>query len=57
VDDPRGQFVWLVIVLAATMTGVAWLIGREYRRRFGPAVGRSAGGGLRLDGRQAAAVQ
>jgi len=57
VDDARVQFVWLAIVLAATMTGVAWLIGREYRRRFGPAASRSAGGGLRLDGRQAAAVQ
>ena len=57
VDDARVQFVWLAIVLAATMTAVAWLIGREYRRRFGPAASRSAGGGLRLDGRQAAAVQ
>ena len=57
VDDARVQFVWLAIVLAATMTGVAWLIGREYRRRFGLAASRSAGGGLRLDGRQAAAVQ
>ena len=56
VEDARVQFVWLAIVLAATMTGVAWLIGREYRRRFSPAAGRSAGGSLRLDGGQAAAV-
>jgi AAA family ATP:ADP antiporter len=57
VDDARVPFVWLAIVLAATMTAVAWLIGREYRRRFVPAASPSAGGGLRLDGRQAAAVQ
>ncbi len=57
VDDARVQFVWLAIVLAATMTAVAWLIGREYRRRFPPATSHSASGSLRLDGRQAAAVQ
>jgi hypothetical protein len=34
-DDPRMQFVWLIIVLSATMTIVAWLIGREYTRSFG----------------------
>jgi AAA family ATP:ADP antiporter len=33
-DDPRLQFVWLIIVLSATMTIVAWLIGREYTRNY-----------------------
>ena len=51
-DDPRMQFVWLIIVLSATMTLVAWLIGREYSRSFtspseaspGDALGSSGGG-------------
>ena len=33
-EDARLQFVWLILVLSATMTLVAWLIGREYSRRF-----------------------
>jgi ATP:ADP antiporter, AAA family len=33
-DNPRMQFIWLILVLSATMTLVAWLIGREYSRRF-----------------------
>jgi AAA family ATP:ADP antiporter len=33
-DEPRLQFVWLIIVLSATMTAVAWLIGREYTRNY-----------------------
>ena len=37
VDDPRDQLIWLIAILGATMTGVAWLIGREYARRYGPA--------------------
>lgn len=32
--DGRMQFVWLIMILSATMTLVAWLIGREYSRRF-----------------------
>jgi AAA family ATP:ADP antiporter len=36
-EDARLQFVWLILVLCATMTLVAWLIGREYSRRFGVA--------------------
>jgi AAA family ATP:ADP antiporter len=51
-DDPRLQFVWLIIVLSATMTMVAWMIGREYSRNFstprerlpGSALGSSGGG-------------
>lgn len=34
-EDARLQFVWLILVLSATMTLVAWLIGREYSRRYG----------------------
>lgn len=33
-EDARMQFVWLILVLSITMTLVAWLIGREYSRRF-----------------------
>jgi AAA family ATP:ADP antiporter len=41
-EDARLQFVWLILVLSATMTLVAWLIGREYSRRF--AVARESSG-------------
>lgn len=40
--DARLEFVWLIIVLSATMTLVAWLVGREYSRRF--AVPRESSG-------------
>jgi ATP:ADP antiporter, AAA family len=33
--EPRMQIVWLILVLSATMTLTAWLIGREYGRRYG----------------------
>jgi ATP:ADP antiporter, AAA family len=33
-SEPRTQLVWLIVALSATMTLVAWLIGREYVRRF-----------------------
>lgn len=32
--EPRTQLVWLIVALSLTMTLVAWLIGREYLRRF-----------------------
>jgi AAA family ATP:ADP antiporter len=32
-DDPRTQFVWLIVVLSLSMMTVAWLVGREYARR------------------------
>ena len=47
-DEPRMQFVWLVVILSATMTAVAWLIGREYARRFGESTPHSMGGKLPL---------
>jgi len=34
-DDPRLRLVWLVFLLSATMATFAWLIGREYARRYG----------------------
>jgi AAA family ATP:ADP antiporter len=33
-DHPRMQFIWVILVLSATMTLVAWLVGREYSRSF-----------------------
>jgi AAA family ATP:ADP antiporter len=50
--DPRVQLVWFIVVLSATLTLVAWLIGREYTRRYAPpretlpgdALGSSGGG-------------
>ena len=34
-NEPRLQFVWLIVLLSAVMTLVAWFIGREYGRRYG----------------------
>ncbi|HZF15721.1 MAG TPA: Npt1/Npt2 family nucleotide transporter [Steroidobacteraceae bacterium] len=31
---PRMQFIWLILILSATLTLLAWLIGREYQRNF-----------------------
>ncbi len=45
-EDSRMQFVWLILVLSATMTFVAWLIGREYQRRLGSAREASSGSAL-----------
>lgn len=36
-EDLRLKLVWLILVLSATMAAVAWLVGREYARRFGAA--------------------
>lgn len=55
-DDPRHQFVWLVVALSAVMTLVAWLIGREHARRYGPP-NASMSGGLSLGRRAAMAAQ
>jgi ATP:ADP antiporter, AAA family len=33
-NEPRLQFVWLIVLLSAAMTAVAWFIGREYARRY-----------------------
>ena len=43
-DEPRLQFVWLIVVLSVTMTLVAWFIAREYSRRFGDATASRADG-------------
>ncbi|MGH8308184.1 MAG: NTP/NDP exchange transporter [Steroidobacteraceae bacterium] len=47
--EPRMQIVWLILILSATMTLIAWLIGREYARRYGAgrndaALGADTGG-------------
>ena len=56
-DEPRLQFVWLIVILSATMTAVAWLIGREYARRFGEGAAGSRGGELPLGDRRAVLAQ
>jgi AAA family ATP:ADP antiporter len=47
-DDARVQFIWLIVILSATMTLAAWLVGREYSRRFTaerePSAGRALAG-------------
>jgi AAA family ATP:ADP antiporter len=52
--DPRTQILWLTLILSATLTLVAWLIGREYRRSFAP--GREDSAGLALPGGAGAGV-
>src|SRR5262245_40383094 len=56
-DDPRHQFVWLVVALSAVMTLVAWLIGREHARRYGRTAESSAPGSLHVWRRAAVAAQ
>jgi AAA family ATP:ADP antiporter len=56
VEDARLQFVWLIVLLSATMIVVAWLIGREYSRRYG-AGEPSRSGGLPIARRNAALAQ
>jgi ATP:ADP antiporter, AAA family len=46
--DPRMQVVWLILILSVTMTVIAWLIGREYKRCYGT---RGMDGGLDTDTR------
>jgi AAA family ATP:ADP antiporter len=43
-EDPRAQFLWLIVALSATMTLLGWLIGREYARRAAAAGGLGGGG-------------
>ncbi len=44
--EGRMQFLWMILVLSATMALVAWLVGREYSRRYGAADASAAGGAL-----------
>jgi AAA family ATP:ADP antiporter len=55
--DARLEFVWLIVVLSATMTLVAWLVGREYARRFGVPRESSGNGVLPATGPSAVLVQ
>jgi len=43
-EEPRAQFLWLIVALSATMTLLAWLIGREYARRAAVADSLAGGG-------------
>jgi AAA family ATP:ADP antiporter len=45
-DQGYLQFVWMILVLCVTMALVAWLVGREYARRYGIAGGSGSGGAL-----------
>ncbi len=56
-DHPRQQFVWLIVILGGAMTAVAWMIGREYARRYGTVGGRSARRGPDCGRRGAIAAQ
>jgi len=56
-DEPRQQFVWLIVVLSATMTAVAWLIGREYARRLGQGAPSSRGSDLPVGDRHTVLAQ
>lgn len=42
--EGRMQFLWMIFVLSATMALVAWLVGREYSRRYGQADASAIGG-------------
>jgi len=55
--DARLEFVWLIVVLSATMTLVAWLVGREYARRFGVPRESSGSGAFPATGPSAVLVQ
>jgi AAA family ATP:ADP antiporter len=44
--EGRMQFLWMICVLSATMALVAWLVGREYSRRYGAADLSAAGSAL-----------
>jgi AAA family ATP:ADP antiporter len=57
VEDARLQFVWLIVLLSATMILVAWLIGREYSRRYRAGGESSPSGDLPIGGRNAALAQ
>lgn len=45
-DQGYLQFVWMILVLCITMALVAWLVGREYARRYGIAGSSGSGGAL-----------
>jgi len=49
-DQGYLQFVWMILVLCITMALVAWLVGREYARRYG-AADSGTGGALVGGGR------
>jgi AAA family ATP:ADP antiporter len=56
-DNPRMQFIWLILALSATMTLAAWLVGREYSRRYIPAREASVSGMLAGHGGRSVVLQ
>jgi AAA family ATP:ADP antiporter len=56
-DQGHLQFVWLILVLCITMALVAWLVGREYARRYGTAGVSGSGGALAGGGARAVLAQ
>ena len=56
-DQGYLQFVWMMLVLCITMALVAWLVGREYSRRYGIAGGSGSGGALAGGGPRAVLAQ
>jgi AAA family ATP:ADP antiporter len=56
-DQGYLQFVWMMLVLCVTMALVAWLVGREYSRRYGITGGSGSGGALAGGGPRAVLAQ
>ncbi len=56
-DQGHLQFVWMMLVLCITMALVAWLVGREYARRYGAAGGSGSGGALAGSGARTVLAQ
>jgi len=56
-DQGHLQFVWLMLVLCITMALVAWLVGREYARRYDTTGESGSGGALAGGGARAVLAQ
>ena len=56
-EEGHLQFVWLILILCITMALVAWLVGREYARRYGAAGSASGGDALAGGGPRAVLAQ
>ena len=44
--EGRLQFLWMIGILSVTMALVAWLVGREYSRRYSQADSSATGGAV-----------
>jgi AAA family ATP:ADP antiporter len=56
-DEDHMRFVWMILVLCITMALVAWLVGREYSRRYCVANRSTSGSALAGAGRRAVLAQ